>query len=121
MAKYIVQIIVLGTQVISKAFIKALKQEYAASHRAASKNESETQNATHIAANAKSGITLQEAKQILNVEELDKEEIEKRYEHLFQANDRLKGGSFYILSKVVRAKERIDQEIMINNKTKNKS
>ncbi|VDP00974.1 unnamed protein product [Soboliphyme baturini] len=50
--------------------------------------------------------------QILNISSVkDKEEVQKNYEHLFAANDRSKGGSFYLQSKVVRAKERIDEEL----------
>ena len=52
------------------------------------------------AANAKFGMTLEEAKQILNVEKLEKDAIKARYEHLFKVNDKSKGGSFYIQSKV---------------------
>ena len=37
---------------------------------------------------------------ILNVENLDKEAIEKNYEHLFKVNDKTQGGSLYIQSKV---------------------
>lgn len=58
------------------------------------------------------GMTLEEAKQILNVEDLKNvENITKSYEHLFNVNERSKGGSFYIQSKVFRAKERLDHEI----------
>ena len=39
--------------------------------------------------------------------------FQKKFEHLFQVNDKSKGGSFYIQSKVVRAKERIDQEVVL--------
>ena len=39
--------------------------------------------------------------------------FQKKFEHLFQVNDKSKGGSFYVQSKVVRAKERIDQEIVL--------
>lgn len=48
----------------------------------------------------------------MNVKEnkLDPEQIQKNYEHLFNMNEKSKGGSFYIQSKVVRAKERIDEE-----------
>lgn len=57
------------------------------------------------------GLTLDEAKQILNVDDIrDGEALEKSYQHLFQVNEKSKGGSFYLQSKVVRAKERIDQE-----------
>lgn len=57
-------------------------------------------------------MTLEEAQQILNVDKLEKvEDILKNYEHLFAVNDKAKGGSFYIQSKVFRAKERIDEEM----------
>ena len=46
------------------------------------------------------GITLQESKQILNVSKLDAAEIEKNFDHLFKVNDKSKGGSFYLQSKV---------------------
>ena len=59
-------------------------------------------------------MTLDEAKQILNVADIeDLDAIQKKFEHLFQVNDKSKGGSFYIQSKVVRAKERIDQEVVL--------
>lgn len=62
--------------------------------------------------NCFSGMTLEEAKQILNVEDLKNvENITKSYEHLFNVNERSKGGSFYIQSKVFRAKERLDHEL----------
>lgn len=104
---------IIGTQAVSKAFVKALRQEYAATQRAASKAGGGNQGVEHAAANIKTGITLEEAKQILHVNELNKTEVNERYEHLFQINDKSKGGSFYIQSKVVRAKERIDHELSI--------
>lgn len=42
---------------------------------------------------------------------LDPEEIKKNYEHLFAVNEKSKGGSFYLQSKVFRAKERLDEEL----------
>lgn len=58
------------------------------------------------------GITLEEARQILNVgQKLELEEIQKKYEHLFNVNDKAKGGSFYLQSKVFRAKERLEDEL----------
>lgn len=67
MAKYIVQIIIVGSQIVGKALTKALKQEYAASQEAARRAGGGRAGAAHAAANAKAGITLEEAKQILNV------------------------------------------------------
>ena len=54
-----------------------------------------------------------EAKQILNVNKLEKEQIEEKFKHLFEINDKSKGGSFYIQSKVYRAKERLDEELKL--------
>lgn len=67
-------------------------------------------------------MTFDEAKQILNLtdEEIFRdpsggEKLRKSYDHLFEVNDKKSGGSFYIQSKVVRAKERIDQEIALSS------
>ena len=112
MAKYLAQIIVLGTQVIGKAFARALRQEFAASQEAAKRAGGGTKGAQRAATNAKTGITLEEAMRILDVEKInEKDLIEKKYKFLMEANDRTKGGSFYLQSKVFRAKERIDQEL----------
>ncbi|KAJ6655980.1 hypothetical protein lerEdw1_004565 [Lerista edwardsae] len=67
------------------------------------------------AAASPSGLSLQEAQQILNVPTLDPEHIQKNYEHLFKVNDKAVGGSFYLQSKVVRAKERLDEELQIQS------
>ncbi|KAL6445556.1 hypothetical protein ACFW04_000831 [Cataglyphis niger] len=97
MAKYLIQIIVMGTQVVGKAFARALRQEIAASQEAARRA---------------GGLTLDEALRILNAERPDQTElIERNYKYLMEANDRTKGGSFYLQSKIVRAKERIDEEL----------
>ena len=60
--------------------------------------------------NLRLGMTLDEAKQILNLTDDDlfgkTDKLQKNYDHLFSVNDKSKGGSFYIQSKVVRAKER---------------
>jgi import inner membrane translocase subunit TIM16 len=111
MAKYLVQIIILGTQVVGRAFAKALKQEYAASQEAARRAGGGQRGANSAATNAVTGITLEEALQILNVDKLDPEKVENNFQHLFKANEKSQGGSFYIQSKVFRAKERIDKEL----------
>ncbi|XP_044763958.1 mitochondrial import inner membrane translocase subunit TIM16-like [Coccinella septempunctata] len=118
MAKYIAQIIVAGAQVVGRAFARAIKQEIEASQEAA-KRMGQGKTRTERLANHKLGLSLDEAKQILDVSKLDKEEVTKRYEHLFKINDKTTGcGSFYLQSKVVRAKERLDLEL--NNQEKGK-
>ncbi|KAF3700172.1 Mitochondrial import inner membrane translocase subunit tim16-A [Channa argus] len=113
MAKYLAQIIVMGAQVVGRAFARALRQEYAASQAAArARSRTDQQSA---AASSISGMSLQEAQQILNISTLSPEEIQKNYEHLFKVNDKSVGGSFYLQSKVVRAKERLDEELGIQS------
>ncbi|KAH1183813.1 hypothetical protein KIL84_014429 [Mauremys mutica] len=110
-AKYLAQIIVVGVQVVGRAFARALRQEFAASRAAAdARGRAGPQSA---AATSISGISLQEAQQILNISKLSPEEIQKNYDHLFKVNDKSVGGSFYLQSKVVRAKERLDEELRI--------
>ncbi|CAH4027571.1 mitochondrial import inner membrane translocase subunit Tim16 [Pieris brassicae] len=121
MAKYIAQIIVLGAQVVGKAFARALKQEIAASQEAAKRAGGGPQGARRAAANASSGLTLEEAMQILNLEKIDSEKLNKNFEHLFTVNDKAKGGSFYLQSKIVRAKERLDTEIKFKQPPENEN
>jgi mitochondrial import inner membrane translocase subunit TIM16 len=68
-------------------------------------------------ANIASGMTLEEACQILNVKK-PKEggeeyvgEVMDRFKRLFDVNDPQKGGSFYLQSKILRARERIEGEL----------
>ena len=112
MARFIAQIIVAGSQIVARAFTRALREEIAASQDAARRLGNNPKSRAERLANVKTGITLEEAKQILNVDEaLDPTEVESRYAALFKNNERSSGGSFYIQSKVVRAKERIDEEL----------
>ncbi|KAK3099329.1 hypothetical protein FSP39_020442 [Pinctada imbricata] len=70
------------------------------------------QGTRRAATDSLTGMTLQEAKQILNLNEIsDVEALQKNYNHLFEVNEKSKGGSLYIQSKVVRAKERIETEL----------
>nr|XP_055196740.1 coronin-7 isoform X2 [Nyctereutes procyonoides] len=74
-AKYLAQIIVMGVQVVGRAFARALRQEFAASRAAAdARGRAGHQSA---AASNLSGLSLQEAQQILNVSKLSPEEIQK--------------------------------------------
>uniref|UniRef100_A0A6B2EE58 Putative mitochondrial import inner membrane translocase subunit tim16 n=1 Tax=Phlebotomus kandelakii TaxID=1109342 RepID=A0A6B2EE58_9DIPT len=113
MAKYLAQIIVLGAQTIGKAFSRALKQEIDMSRQAAARQASSGRGGGQNTEtkNFRTGMTLEEAQNILNMDKLDKEVLEKQYKHLFEVNEKVKGGSFYIQSKVFRARERIEQEM----------
>ncbi|KAK6635491.1 mitochondrial import inner membrane translocase subunit TIM16 [Polyplax serrata] len=121
MARYIAQIIIVGAQVVGKAFARAVRQELNASREAAKRSGGGRAGAKRAQDNARAGITLEEAQQILNVSKIDPEEIQQKYEHLFSANDKSKGGSFYLQSKVVRAKERLEQELQNLKSEKHKN
>nr|XP_015215376.1 PREDICTED: mitochondrial import inner membrane translocase subunit TIM16 isoform X2 [Lepisosteus oculatus] len=108
----------MGAQVVGRAFARALRQEFAASRAAAEARGSAGQQSA--AASSITGMTLQEAQQILNISKLSPEEIQKNYEHLFKVNDKAVGGSFYLQSKVARAKERLDEELSIQQQNKRK-
>jgi import inner membrane translocase subunit TIM16 len=118
---------VLGAQVVGRAFTRALKQEVAASQEAAKRRSQMNSTTSNSHGDLKLGISLevrqamvskryllyqltfdqmtlmaQEAIQILNCnKEIDPEQVEKNYKHLFQVNDKAKGGSFYLQSKVI--------------------
>ncbi|KAF0294744.1 Mitochondrial import inner membrane translocase subunit tim16-A [Amphibalanus amphitrite] len=120
MAKYLAQIIVQGLQVAGRAFGRALKQEYEASQQAARARASSSQKSSDSTSPFGASISLDEAMKILNVDKLDPEKVQKNYDHLFKINDKAKGGSFYLQSKVVRAKERIDAELVAQAQSQTK-
>lgn len=121
MARYLAQLIVAGTQVVARAFARAIKQEIEASQQAAQRlgnARAEGKTRSERIANQKLGISVEEAKQILNIKDLTKEEIEERYQQLFKANEKT---SLYLQSKIVRAKERLDHELFSPEQGKNTS
>jgi import inner membrane translocase subunit TIM16 len=67
-----------------------------------------------------SGLTLDEACKILNVSppkggEANLTSVHEHFKRLFDLNDPKKGGSFYIQSKVLRARERIEMEVRLRS------
>lgn len=63
-----------------------------------------------------SNITMDEACKILHVGpgkmgNIELEQVTERFKRLFDLNDPQKGGSFYLQSKILRARERIEREI----------
>ncbi|KAI5660325.1 hypothetical protein M9H77_29118 [Catharanthus roseus] len=98
-ARILANIIVMGSGVVARAFVQAYRQAIAN----ASKN-GVAQEAVQGIKRASKTMTEAEAKQILGVgENASWEEILQRYDNLFERNS--KNGSFYLQSKVHRAKE----------------
>ncbi|XP_032594190.1 mitochondrial import inner membrane translocase subunit Tim16 [Drosophila grimshawi] len=111
MAKHFARIIVYGAQSVGRAFVKAVRQEIDASRAAANRHQTITIKCQSTDTAVK-GMTLNEAQQILNVTDLSNmDEIRINYDHLFSINEKSNGGSFYIQSKVFRAKERLDRQL----------
>ncbi|KAH8691145.1 cochaperone Pam16 [Talaromyces proteolyticus] len=106
-------IVVTSTRVFGRAFMEAYKQASASSKYAA---EIKKGNITGASTYASNGLTLDEACRILNVKppqagEAQMENVMGRFKKLFDLNDPQKGGSFYLQSKILRARERIEMEI----------
>mmetsp|Transcript_33813 Transcript_33813/g.74976 ORF Transcript_33813/g.74976 Transcript_33813/m.74976 type:complete len:130 (+) Transcript_33813:292-681(+) len=102
-SRLVAQVLVAGATVLFRAATQAWGQALV--------NAQKTGVASEAVKNvaAKSGMSLQEAQLILGVEaNASWGEVVKRYKHLFDVNE--KHGSFYLTSKVYRAKERLEQE-----------
>nr|AUW31171.1 putative co-chaperone Pam16 [Cladonia uncialis subsp. uncialis] len=112
--RIITQVVITGTRVLGRAFAEAYKQASASQQHA----RQGARGGGPGAANnfASSGLTLDEACKILNVKppqggKTDIEHVTERFKSLFDRNDPTKGGSFYLQSKVLRARERIELEV----------
>ncbi|CAJ0583600.1 unnamed protein product, partial [Mesorhabditis spiculigera] len=122
--RHAVKVALAAGEALAKGFSKAVKEELKATQQAsaaqaAKGGHSKTEAQENMAANARLGISLDESMQILNVKApLDQKQVEEQYERLFALNDKTKGGSFYLQSKVYRAKERIDEEFRKTETTK---
>lgn len=103
---------ITGCRVVGRAFAESYKQASAASQYAkANKNNPAAANTF-----SNNGLTLEEACKILNVKppqqgKANMEDVMERFKKLFDVNDPQKGGSFYLQSKVLRARERIESEV----------
>ena len=109
----IAQIVLTGGRVFGRAFAEAYKQAQASSAyaRAVAKDDPGA-----IRTAGMSGITLDEACKILNVKPpqggiTNMDGVMERFKKLYDLNDPKTGGSFYLQSKVLRARERIEAEV----------
>jgi import inner membrane translocase subunit TIM16 len=110
--RVITQVVFTGARVLGRAFAEAYKQASASS--AYQRAQQKAGNTSFVSGGNQ--ITLDEACKILNVKppkggETNMEEVMERFKKLFDVNDPKKGGSFYLQSKVLRARERIEAEV----------
>lgn len=123
----------MGSRVLGRAFAEAYKQASASSaYQRAQQRMGGAGATTSGRTNLSSGMTLGEACKILNVkppppraggagggggassgEAVGKslDEVMDRFKRLFDANEPENGGSFYLQSKVLRARERLEAEL----------
>lgn len=102
------QVLATGTRVFGRAFTEAWRQASATRPPSSSISSSSTLRAT-------AGLTLQEACEILNIKQpkggdVDMELVMDRFKTLFDKNEPGQGGSFYLQSKILRARERLEVE-----------
>lgn len=134
--RIISQVVFTGARVFGRAFAEAYKQASASQVRAPTPSnktpkqskayQTDTTRPTQKYAAASgqtatntissSGLTLDEACRILNVTppkggQHNLERVHEQFKRLFDMNDPKKGGSFYLQSKVLRARERIELEV----------
>ena len=113
--RLITQVVIIGTRVLGRAFAEAYKQASASSQYARAQAKNGNVGASGRAS-LSSGMTLDEACKISNVKppqggQANMEEVMDRFKRLFDSNDPKKGGSFYLQSKILRARERLEAEI----------
>ena len=124
--RFVITAVLTGSRILGRSFLAAYRQAQASSQyqRAQGKGGGGSGGGGGASARASlsSGMTLDEAYRILNVKppasggggggaQASVQEMVERYKRLFDANDPQKGGSFYLQSKVVRAKERLEREM----------
>jgi len=112
--RIITQVVLTGSRVLGRAFAEAYKQASASSQYAKAQAKLSPGQANKFASTG--GLTLEEACKILNVKppqqgKANMEDVMERFKKLFDANDPKKGGSFYLQSKILRARERIEGEV----------
>jgi import inner membrane translocase subunit TIM16 len=91
--RIVLNLLLSGGQIFGRAFVDAWKQ-------------------APLRAKAGSQISLAEAQKILGLTPpYQLKDVTARYEKLFKANDPANGGSFYLQSKVYRARERLTEEL----------
>ncbi|KAI2609586.1 protein transporter [Hypoxylon fragiforme] len=114
--RILTQVVVIGSRVLGRAFVEAYKQAQASTNYARAQAKLNPNGVSGRSVTGSGNMTLDEACQILNVKppqggQANMEDVMTRFKKLFDANDPQKGGSFYLQSKVLRARERIEAEV----------
>nr|CCA26587.1 conserved hypothetical protein [Albugo laibachii Nc14] len=109
LGRIVAQIIVMGTGVLTRAFVQAYRQ---AVHNASNGNIASA--AAKAPLRKKNEMPIQQAREILNFppnSTPSPEEVQKQFERYLKANDPSTGGSYYLQSKIHTAKETLSAAI----------
>ncbi|CEG47111.1 mitochondrial import inner membrane translocase subunit tim16 [Plasmopara halstedii] len=108
LGRIIAQVVVMGAGIVSKAFVHAYQQ---AVQNARSGNAAAMKTKAVV---RKNQMSTQQAREILNFPVSGPapslEDVQRQFKRYFEANDPAKGGSFYIQSKIYRAKEALERQ-----------
>uniref|UniRef100_A0A7S3UFH2 J domain-containing protein n=1 Tax=Picocystis salinarum TaxID=88271 RepID=A0A7S3UFH2_9CHLO len=105
-ARILANLILAGTEILVRVAIQSYKQTVVQAQRNGSAQAAATGGRSFL----RKTMTAEEAYMILGLDSnATREEIMKKYQHLFDVNE--KHGSFYLQSKVYRARERLEQEL----------
>ena len=109
--RIITQVFFTGARVFGRAFAEAYRHASATQKYQAAMGP----GASNANTMSSAGLTLDEACKILNVSppkggQANLAQVTERFKRLYDLNDPKKGGSFYLQSKVLRARERIELE-----------
>ena len=118
LGKVIAQGVLLGVSILARALPAAYASALANARKTGADKAAEEAARKGASFLGKARMSRDEALNVLNLSEgvATVEAVQKQYERYFEANKVEKGGSFYLQSKVYRAKELLDEYVQEKNK-----
>ncbi|KAL3781264.1 hypothetical protein HJC23_012814 [Cyclotella cryptica] len=118
LGRVIAQGILLGVSILARALPAAYASALANARKTGADKAAEEAARKGASFLGKARMSKDEALQVLNLSEGEAtvEAVQKQYERYFEANKVENGGSFYLQSKIYRAKELLDEYVAEKNK-----
>ena len=117
LGRVVAQVVIAGVAVLARAIPAAYGAALANARKSGADKAAEEAARKGASFLGKARISKDEALMVLNLTEGEAtaEAIQKQYERYFEANKVEKGGSFYLQSKIYRAKELLDEYVKEKN------
>mmetsp|Transcript_3647 Transcript_3647/g.6085 ORF Transcript_3647/g.6085 Transcript_3647/m.6085 type:complete len:146 (-) Transcript_3647:786-1223(-) len=117
LGRVVAQVVIAGVAVLARAIPAAYGAALANARKSGADKAAEEAARKGASFLGKARISKDEALHVLNLTEGEAtaEAIQKQYDRYFEANKVEKGGSFYLQSKVYRAKELLDEYVKEKN------